>query len=76
MKRIPDLDWISLELAEEPVGGIVGTGGIKPGQPRSNRQPAAEKPRASRVGNRNKPATPRTAPARGRYIDEYARPAV
>jgi hypothetical protein len=76
MKQVQHADWISLHFAEEPVGGIPGTGAIKPGQHRSRQQPAAEKPRSSRTGNRKKPATPRKAPARGRYIDEYARPAV
>ncbi|MGA9991197.1 MAG: hypothetical protein WBP86_02560 [Thiobacillaceae bacterium] len=75
MKQLLHADWISLQFAEEPVGGIIGTGGIKPGQRRSHQQPAAEKSRSSRTGNREKPATPRKAPARGRYIDEYARPA-
>ena len=67
---------MSLHLADEPVGGIAGTGSIKPGEHGSRRQPAPEKPRAGRTNNRKKPATPRKAPARGRYIDEYARPSV
>jgi hypothetical protein len=75
MKPVLHADRISLHLAEEPVGGIVGTGSIKPGEQRSRRQPAADKPRSGRPSNRKTPTTPRKAPARGRYIDEYARPA-
>jgi hypothetical protein len=76
MEQVRYADLPALLLAEEPVGGIVGTGSVKPGQPRSRKQPGAEKSRAGRPNNRKKPGTPRKAPARGRYIDEYARPAV
>ncbi|HYP67595.1 MAG TPA: hypothetical protein VEP67_05010 [Thiobacillaceae bacterium] len=74
-RAVLQAEKISLYLAEEPIGGIVSTGSIKPGEPRSRQQPAADKPRSGRPGNRKKPSTPRKAPARGRYIDEYARPA-
>ena len=74
MKQVRYAELSAMFLAEEPLGGVVGTGSVKPGQPRS-RKPV-EKSRAGRPGSRKKPATPHKAPARGRYIDEYARPAV
>jgi hypothetical protein len=76
MKQDRYAELPAISFAEEPLGGIVGTGSVKPGQPRSRKQPTAEKSRAGRPNSRKKPATPHKAPARGRYIDEYARPAV
>lgn len=68
--------WLTVYLAEDTVGGVTGTAIIKPNRNRSRQESVEEKSRPARPSGRKKPAASRKAPARGRYIDEYARPAV
>lgn len=63
--------------AEDAVDGITRGGGIKPQRNGTGpKQVPDEKPKAgtSKPG-RKKAVVPRRAPSRGKYIDEYARPA-
>jgi hypothetical protein len=69
------MDW-HINLAEDTVGGVTGTATIKPNRNRSRQESVEGKMRPGRPGDRKKPATSQKAPARGRYIDEYARPAI
>lgn len=69
------MDYLNLDqlAAEKPVDGISRSGAVKPKRT-GTRQVPADKPRS----DSGKPAgkkggVPRRAPARGKYIDEYAR---
>ena len=76
MKQDQMTDWMPVYLAEDSVGGVTGTATIKPNRNRSRQEPVAEKSRPGRPASRKKPSTSRKTPARGRYIDEYARPVI
>ena len=61
--------------ADEPVNGIAGGAPVRPQRDRP--QPQAgweEKLQGEKKPERKKGGVTRRAPARGRYIDEYARP--
>lgn len=61
---------------DEPVVGIIGGTAIRPSRNRPRPQESWEEGgRASKKPERKKTNGPRRAPSRGRYIDEYARPA-
>lgn len=63
----------ALELAE--VGGVGNS--VRPGRGRSRvKTNQEEKIKKPAEGTRKKSPPTRKAPARGRYVDEYARPAV
>jgi hypothetical protein len=65
-----------LTAAEDTVGGIVSGTAISPQRNRSRpHETWEEQIQPARKPERKKTNTKRRAPARGRYIDEYARPA-
>jgi hypothetical protein len=70
------IDWSPVYFAEESVGSVTGPATIKPNRNRSRQEHEAEKSRPGRPASRKKPAASRKAPARGRYIDEYASPVI
>ena len=60
----------------DAVDGISRTSAVKPQRNRAKPEPTeADKPDAD-PPTRRKTVVPRRTPARGKYIDEYARPAV
>lgn len=62
--------------AEDSVGGITRSVPVKP-QSTGTKQVPPEKPKAgNRKPGTKKAVVQRRAPARGKYIDEYARPAI
>jgi hypothetical protein len=78
MKHNNDMDKNNdFSLAtDEPVVGIVGGTAIRPQRNRSRPQDAWEEgARTGKKPERKKTNGQRRAPSRGRYIDEYARPA-
>jgi hypothetical protein len=70
-----DTQLIILLGADDTVGGITGGTAIRPQRERTRTQESWEEQiRPARKQERKKPNSQRRAPARGRYIDEYARP--
>jgi hypothetical protein len=67
-----ELQWLPLQFAEESVTSVTGAATIKPNRNRSRQEPIEDKSRTERPVTRKKPTASRKAPARGRYIDEYA----
>ena len=64
-------------LADQAMATAVGvTTSVRPGRVRNrNKTEPDEKPQKPADGVRKKSPPARKAPARGRYVDEYARPA-
>lgn len=60
---------------KETVDGIAGGAAIKPQRGRPKPGATRSKPEAGKTPE-PKTILPRRAPSRGKYIDEYARPAV
>jgi hypothetical protein len=68
---------VFIMAAEDSVGSIVSGTAIRPERNRSRPQETWEElPKAEKKPERKKSNAKRRAPARGRYIDEYARPAM
>lgn len=67
----------AVSLAEIPVGTVgVGTA-VRPGRGRNRGKPELdESTKKPADGVRKKSPPARKAPTRGRYVDEYARPAL
>jgi len=66
---------IILLAADDTVGGVTGGTAIRPQRERTRTQESwEEQTRPARKQERKKNNTQRRAPARGRYIDEYAGP--
>ncbi len=64
-----------LIFAESPVDGVGGTSPVRPGRTRSRaKEVPGEKSKRIPPATVKKPPV-RKAPARGRFVDEYARPA-
>lgn len=64
-----------LSFAESPVDSVDGTSPVRPGRTRSRAKDlTGEKPKRIPPAAEKKPPV-RKAPARGRFVDEYARPA-
>lgn len=75
--RDMDIQTGILIAAEETVAGIVGGTAIRPRRERTRTQESwEEETRPAKKQERKKTNTQRRAPARGRYIDEYASPSL
>lgn len=64
----------SLRFAESPVDGVGGATPVRPGRNRTRSKENVEEKVKSAPGARKKTPSSRKAPARGRYVDEYALP--
>lgn len=65
---------IEMLLVELPVGGVGETTSVRPGRTRSRSKDKVEEKVKNDPDDKRKSPPSRKAPARGRYVDEYAQP--
>ncbi len=62
--------------ADEPISSVVGGAPVRPQRNRPQPQAGWGEKQDEKKPERKKSGVTRRAPARGRYIDEYARPQI